>query len=131
MEAAHCLKFMRFICSIFGQSRAHLSPLMPGIQNPVATFPVFRSAGKNYACSSHKTARPARPPNCKIKGNTLCNAFPSFIPPSHSSPWPLRLLQPWPSIARSALPHVYSKTGSLEAYGTQTQAGLLIGLEYS
>ena len=27
--------------------------------------------------------------------------------------------------------HVYSKTGPLEAYGKQTQAGLLMGLEYA
>lgn len=27
--------------------------------------------------------------------------------------------------------HVYSKTGALEAYGKQTQAGLLMGLEYA
>ena len=27
--------------------------------------------------------------------------------------------------------HVYSKTGPLEAYGKQTQAGLMMGLEYA
>ncbi len=27
--------------------------------------------------------------------------------------------------------HVYSKTGPLEAYGKQTQTGLMMGLEYA
>ncbi len=38
-----------------------------------------------------------------------------------------------PALAQSEIKiaHVYSKTGPLEAYGKQTQAGLLMGLDYA
>ncbi|MFO4987263.1 hypothetical protein RCK87_26325, partial [Salmonella enterica subsp. enterica serovar 1,4,[5],12:i:-] len=38
-----------------------------------------------------------------------------------------------PALAQSEIKiaHVYSKTGPLEAYGKQTQAGLMMGLNYA
>ncbi|HZF84549.1 MAG TPA: ABC transporter substrate-binding protein, partial [Burkholderiaceae bacterium] len=37
----------------------------------------------------------------------------------------------WAQSNEIRIAHVYSKTGPLEAYGKQTQAGLMMGLEYA
>ena len=37
----------------------------------------------------------------------------------------------WAQSGEIRIAHVYSKTGALEAYGKQTQTGLMMGLEYA
>ena len=37
----------------------------------------------------------------------------------------------WAQSGEIRIAHVYSKTGALEAYGKQTQIGLMMGLEYA
>ena len=44
------------------------------------------------------------------------------------------LISPVASLAQSKdlkIAHIYSKTGPLEAYGKQTQVGLMMGLDYA
>jgi len=72
------------------------------------------------------------------KGKKTC-ATPPPHPHPHR-PCPHRLGYHWepnPAIAQQnagkeiRIAHIYSKTGPLEAYGKQTQAGLMMGLEYA
>jgi branched-chain amino acid transport system substrate-binding protein len=77
--------------------------------------------------------------DCALKACiTICRRQ----PPCNAAPWspPPPLLPPhspssrslaWAQSGEIRIAHVYSKTGALEAYGKQTQIGLMMGLEYA